>query len=102
MVIKIEDPEWATFTDTNSMDPIIDYGANAIEIVPKSEDDIHLGDIVSYKSLYSDSTIIHRVVEIGQDEKGTYYRLKGDNNEYNDPGKVWFSQIKRVLVAVIY
>ncbi|NJL44157.1 MAG: hypothetical protein HC945_02475 [Nitrosarchaeum sp.] len=94
--------QWATFTDTNSMDPVIDAGANAIEFVPRNEDDIGQGDIVSYLSAYAQGPVIHRVVEKGTDEEGTYYILKGDNNPQPDPGKVRFSQIQRVVLAIIY
>ena len=102
IIIDIKDAEWATFSDTNSMDPLIDMGANAIEIIPKTEADIHVGDVVSYESEYADGIIIHRVIEIGKDEQGTYFVMKGDNNPMQDPGRIRFNQIKRVLVAVIY
>ncbi len=45
--------------------------------------------------------IIHRVVEIGEDEQGTYFITKGDNNFFSD-GKVRFGQIKYVTIGVIY
>jgi len=102
VVLNIKGAEWASFTDTNSMDPVLDSGANAIEVVPESEDDIQVGDIVAYESEYADGVIIHRVVYKGRDEKGTYFILKGDNNPISDPGKVRFNQIKRVVVAIIY
>jgi hypothetical protein len=102
VVIDIADPEWASFTDTNSMDPLFDYGSNAIEIVPKSSDELHVGDIVSYRSEYAEGVIIHRIIKIAEDEKGWYAVLKGDNNEKADPGKIRFDQIERVLVAIIY
>jgi len=102
VVLNIKGAEWASFTDTNSMDPVIDAGAHAIEMIPKSEDEIRVGDIVAYKSEYAEGTIIHRVVFKGQDDKGTYFVLKGDNNPTNDPGKIRFEQIKRVVVAIIY
>ncbi len=102
VTIKIEGAQWSKFTDTNSMDPVIDEYANAIQIIPKDPSQIQVGDIVSYKSDYADGTIIHRVVEIGYDEKGWYCLMKGDNNKSNDPGKIRFSQIKRVTIAVIY
>lgn len=98
VVIDIE-AEWARFMDTNSMDPLIDEGANAIQIVPDSKDDVHVGDVVSYKS--DKGIIIHRVIDIGNDEEGTYYTVKGDNNREPDP-KVRFEQIEKVLVGVIY
>lgn len=102
VIINIENPEYARFTNTNSMDPILDETANAIEIIPKSEKDIHIGDIVSYKSKLTNSVIIHRVIKISEDEKGTYYIFKGDNNTSPDPEKVRFNQIERILVAIIY
>jgi len=102
VILEIKNPEWSTFTDTNSMDPVIDQGANAIHVVPESSDEIQVGDIVAYESVYSTGTIIHRVIEIGEDDDGVYYILKGDNNPMPDPGKVRFDQIKRVLVAIIY
>jgi len=102
IIIDLRDAEWATFTDTNSMDPVIDYGANAIEIIPKNANEIQPGDIVSYRSTYAEGVIIHRVQEIGHDEKGWFAKLKGDNNPSSDPGKIRFNQIERVVVAIIY
>ncbi len=100
VVIDIAGAEWAAFTDTNSMDPVIDSEANAIEIIPKSELEIHAGDIVSYDA--GAGTVIHRVVRTGYDDKGWYAVMQGDNNPLADPEKVRFSQVRRVLVMVIY
>jgi len=102
VVLDIKDPEWAMFTATGSMEPVLNENSHAIEVVPKSEDEIQVGDIVAYKSQYAEGTIIHRVVYKGNDEDGTYFVLKGDNNPTSDPGRVRFSQIKRVVVAIIY
>ena len=100
--IDIKNPEWATFTDTNSMDPVIDAESHAIQIVPTSEDMVHVGDIISYQSEYAEGIIIHRVIETGRDEEGWYATVRGDNLRSNDPGKVRFSQVRRILVAIIY
>ncbi|MGM5483211.1 MAG: signal peptidase I [Nanobdellota archaeon] len=100
--IDIKNPEWSSFTDTNSMDPVLDKGANAIHIIPEKPSEINIGDIIAYDSKYTQGTLIHRVIDIGADEKGVYYILKGDNNPENDPGKVRFNQVRRVLVAIIY
>ena len=100
--IKIPNAVWARFTDTNSMDPVLDSTANAIEIIPSSADDIHVGDIVSYNPRNAEGTIIHRVVDVGSDEDGAFFVFKGDNNEKQDPEKVRFEQIERIVVAVIY
>ncbi len=102
IVINLKDAQWASFTDTNSMDPVIDAEAHAIEVIPQSKQDVQVGDIVAYESEYAEGSIIHRVVYKGEDEQGTYFILKGDNNPIQDPGKVRFSQIKKVVVAIIY
>ncbi len=101
VILDIQDAEWAAFTNTNSMDPILDENANAIQIVPKSEADIDVGDIISYIHP-THGRIIHRVAYKGQDEQGTYFIMKGDNNQLSDPDKVRFDQIKTVTVAIIY
>tara|TARA_Y100000034_G_scaffold21311_2_gene24541 strand:+ start:2335 stop:2823 length:489 start_codon:yes stop_codon:yes gene_type:complete len=102
VIIKVNDPRWATFADSNSMDPVFDIGANTIQIMPNKTKDIHVGDIISYKSKYAEGTIIHRVVEIGEDNDGWFAELKGDNNLLKDPGKIRFSQIKSLTIAIVY
>ncbi len=100
VVLEINGVQWASFTDTNSMDPVIDTGANALQLVPKSPQDIILGDIISYQT--DKGVIIHRVVEIGQDNQGWYAITQGDNIAQKDPQKVRFGQVKRVLIGIIY
>jgi hypothetical protein len=100
VVINIQNPQWSRFLNTKSMDPVIDAGANAIQVAPNSSEDIQVGDIISYNS--SMGTIIHRVIETGNDSDGWYAIVKGDNNPTADPSKVRFDQVKRVLVAIIY
>jgi hypothetical protein len=93
--------ETAIFTNTNSMDPLIDDGSQAIQIVPKGPDEIKVGDIISYDS-GSHGIIIHRVIQISKDDNGWYATVKGDNNPSPDPIKVRFQMIRRVLVGVLY
>ncbi len=100
VVLDVDDPVWSSFTDTNSMDPLLDAGANGIEIKPVSEDDIHIGDVISYKS--GNGVVIHRVIGVGYDELGIYYVVKGDNNPIPDKEKVRFSDVQGILVAVVY
>jgi hypothetical protein len=102
IILDIQDAQWATFTDTHSMEPVLFKGANALEIVPKSPDDVKVGDIVSYKSEYAEGSIIHRVVYKGEDEQGTYFIMKGDNLPTSDPGRARFNQIQRVVIAIVY
>jgi hypothetical protein len=100
--IDFKDAEWAMFTDTNSMDPVLDADSYAIEYVPKSETELCVGDIASYSPKNADGVIIHRIVEIGSDSGGWYALFKGDNLPYKDPEKVRFSQIRRVVVGILY
>jgi hypothetical protein len=102
VIIELKNAKWSKFTDTRSMDPIIDKTSNAIEIVPRNEEDINVGDIVSYRSNFAEGSFIHRVIEKETDKDGVYFVIKGDNNQKPDPGRIRFSQIERVLVAVIY
>lgn len=103
VILDIDGVQWAKFADTNSMDPLLDSNANALQIIPTSSTDIAVGDIVSYSPKGSPAKhVIHRVVYIGEDDLGLYYILKGDNNPTSDPGRVRFEQIDRVLVGVIY
>lgn len=99
--IKGRSFETAIFTDTNSMDPVLDAGSQAIQIVPLRAEEIKLGDVISYDS-GAYGVIIHRVIQIGNDSQGWYAIVKGDNNPIADPVKVRFSMIKRVLVGVLY
>lgn len=102
IILDIENAHWAKFTDTNSMDPVFDKEANTIEVKPEFYEDVHIGDIVSYKSNLTNSIIVHRVVNISSDDQGWYATFKGDNNMFNDPEKVRFEQLNGVVVAVIY
>ncbi len=100
VVLDIKDAKWASFADTNSMDPLLDKGANAIQIKPQSCEDIKTGDIITYN--YNGRKIIHRVMQRSYDEKGAYFIVKGDNNDEPDPLKVRCGDVERVLIAIIY
>ncbi len=98
--LNIKNASWATFTNTNSMDPILDENSHAIEVLPQSEKEIQIGDIISYKT--PKGTFVHRIIFKGTDSKGTYYLVKGDNNPHQDPFKVRFNDINGVIIAIIY
>lgn len=101
VIITIKNANIASFTDTNSMDPLLDENSNAIQIRPQSPSDIHLGDIISYAS-FSGGIIIHRVVEISEDDEGIFYIAKGDNNSRPDDEKIRFEQVRYITVGIIY
>ncbi len=102
ILINISNAEWSILTDTHSMEPTLNKNANALEVIPSSEDQIHKGDIVAYKSRFLNSTIIHRVISTGTDEEGVYFVLKGDNTLQEDLERVRFEQIERVVIGIIY
>src|SRR3989344_5894806 len=102
VIIKIDNAEWREFIDSNSMDPFIDEGSATIEIKPKNPEEIKIGDIISYNIDGIGYVLVHRVVEIGNDEEGIYFITKGDNYYKNDPHKVRFSQVEGIVVAVLY
>jgi hypothetical protein len=100
VTIQVDRPILAGFADTNSMDPVLDAKHNAIEIIPRTEAEIQVGDIVSYRTDWG--TMSHRVTQIGKDSEGWYAIFQGDNNPVPDPGRIRFNQIERVVVAIIY
>jgi len=103
VVIDIQNAQISSYAGTGSMDPVIDKEANGIEIIPKSPDEIWIGDIVSYKPKTDNNTIIvHRIINTAYDKEGWYATFKGDNNKKKDPEKVRFEQIQDITIAIIY
>lgn len=99
IVLKLKGATLSSYTDSGSMSPTLDENANGIRIVPKSEEDIKVGDIISYR--FAGMLIVHRVIEKAIDEDGVYFVVKGDNNLIGD-GKIRFKDIEYVTVAIIY
>lgn len=99
--IRMSNPQWAIFADSNSMDPVFDAGSHAIQIIPTDKSQVHVGDILSYQSPLG-FVMIHRVTEIGEDAEGWYAIVKGDNNPTPDPWKIRWDMVRRITVAVIY
>ena len=102
VVIEVKNAQKRLFLDSNSMDPLLDEFSSTIEVKPKKASDIHVGDIVAYKSPESDIPWVHRVVEIGEDSYGIYFMLKGDNNSFEDEAKVRFNQIEGIVIGIVY
>ncbi len=99
VIISIDDASLSRYAPTGSMSPVLDENSNGIRIKPDSEDDIEIGDIISFKQ--DNYVIVHRVIEKGEDNEGVYFITKGDNNAIND-GKVRFSDIKHITIGVLY
>lgn len=102
VVINIPNAIIGKFDDTNSMSPVIDKGANAILILPQTQADIQVGDIIAYHSEEAQGYVAHRAVQISADDQGWYAIARGDNADSTDPGRIRFDQIKYVVVGILY
>jgi len=99
VVIYVKNPFLSRYADTGSMLPTLGENANGIRIKPNSAEEINVGDIITYKK--DNILVVHRVVAKGNDELGTWFVTKGDNNTETD-GRIYFKDIEYVTVALIY
>lgn len=99
VVINVNGASISKYAATGSMKPTLDENSNGIRVIPKSEDNIHLGDIITFEQ--NGNLIIHRVIEKGTDNEGVYFITKGDNNNISD-GKIRFKDIKYVTIGIIW
>jgi hypothetical protein len=98
IVIMVDNATLSNYGDTGSMDPVFGKGANGIRIKPGSEEEINIGDIISFN--YGNRLVVHRVIEKGFDEQGTYFITKGDNADTRE--KIRFEDIQWKTIGVIY
>ncbi len=99
VILKIDGVTLSSYANSGSMVPVLDEGANGIRIVPKSEDDVEVGDIVSFR--IGGILVVHRVVEKGEDEDGFYFVVKGDSNLVGD-GQIRFEDIEYKTIGILY
>lgn len=92
----------AYYRNTNSMDPVLDETAMGIEKTDFNINEIHEGDIISFKVKGMNDTIVHRVTKIGYDAKGWYAITKGDNILSNDPIITRKEQVQGIIIGIIY
>jgi len=92
--------------DTKSMDPVFDYGHNNLLLSGRDAEDhqklvefmaSHTGNI----AVYQPKNVIHRVVEIGEDDQGRFFKFRGDNNWKSDPGKIREANISYLYAGTI-
>ncbi len=99
VVIYVKNALISRYAETGSMLPTLGGYTNGIKIIPSNPEQINIGDIITFEK--DNILVIHRVVDKGEDEKGFWFVTKGDNNQETD-GKIYFSQVKYVTVALIY
>jgi signal peptidase len=71
---------------SGSMEPAIHTDQLILCRVTNGEDDVEVGDIVAYRSGEGllQTTVIHRVIEIYEEDGIIFYIFKGDNNAERD------------------
>jgi len=99
VVLMISGATISNYESSGSMKPVLDKGTNGIRVKPLSEQDVKVGQIISFR--YNGDLIVHRVIEKGVDENGIYFITKGDNSNFAD-GKIRFSDIEYITVGLIY
>ncbi len=90
---------------SGSMEPVMYRGdivvlekANILGFQEFNPAEVEVGDIVVYNAAWHKGPVIHRVIEKGQINSTTVYKIKGDNNDVADPYWVTENQItSRVL-----
>ena len=98
VILELNDAVLAEFAATGSMLPALNEFSTGIEIKPKSEEQIKVGDIIVYER--SNEQIIHRVKYIKEENGEEIFVLQGDNDNFKE--EVRFQEIKYILVGVIY
>lgn len=78
-----------------SMLPLLREG-DMVVIARKAPRDIHVNDIVVYKSVQTGRLIIHRVVDVENVGSRYYYRVKGDNN-WNEDFQEYYERVDGIL-----
>ncbi len=98
---RLETPLYGAYVIVSgSMEPLIKV-RDAVIIKRASEDNIKVGDVVTYRSIdpaFYGILITHRVINIENDENGKVFITKGDNNETVDRTPVNFNQIQGKVV----
>lgn len=88
---------------SGSMEPIIKI-RDAVIIKRVKEDNIKIGDVVTYRSMdeaFYGILITHRIVNIEERDGRKVYITKGDNNETIDRSPVEFYQIQGKVVMKV-
>ena len=98
---RIETPLYGAYVIiSGSMEPIIKVH-DAVITKRCTEEDIKIGDVVTYRSLesaYYGILITHRVVNIEEKDGEKVFITKGDHNETIDRTPVKFNQIQGKVV----
>lgn len=87
---------------TDSMEPVIPTGSMIVCAVPSSEDEIEVGDVITYQVKIGETTTLytHRVIEVRVSDAGAIsYTTKGDNAPDVDAFRPRFQNIVGVYTG---
>jgi signal peptidase len=85
---------------SGSMEPNIDIGDIVIVKEIKAENQLKVGDIISYRS--NQNVITHRIIRIEEDENGKLqFITKGDNNNTEDDDNITYDNIEGRVEKII-
>lgn len=84
---------------SGSMEPVLYRGD--IVIIDSNPSTVEVGDIIVYQATWFPQPVIHRVINIGQDQNGTTVMVtKGDNNPVPDQALVYPDQVISKVVTI--
>ena len=86
---------------TGSMEPNINVG-NIIFVKKTNENDIKVGDVITYSVKNSKGTITHRIIDIVEQDGKKIYKTKGDNNNTPDTDVITYENIIGTVSFQIY
>lgn len=87
-----------------SMEPEIKVYDIIISKKVKNEDDLDIGDVITFYSKAINTgryTVTHRIHNIEIENGKKYYITKGDNNHNEDDGRITFENIQGKVIYVI-
>ena len=91
---------------TNSMLPLVGKGNHAFSYDYHGQD-LFVGDIIAFNVSWYDAEeydvpVMHRIIDIAEDDEGIYYTTMGDNNNAVDPWKLRDEHVLSIIAGVIY
>ena len=92
---------------SGSMEPVFYRGdivaiekADLLGIHEFNPEDVQIGDIVVYNAEWFDQPVIHRVINIVEENGTKMFVIKGDNNQKADPYYVSPDQITAKVIKI--
>jgi signal peptidase len=93
-------PIYPSVIATGSMEPMIKPGdVILVKKVDRNDVKVSINDVIQFDR--DNILISHRIIEIGEDEEGTYYTTKGDNNSTADSRKVKPQEVRGKIILVV-